>query len=130
MVEQGRMLDCQGWWAEQEAPLGVGLAKGAWEVLRLLGELQRGLWGSGRGDQPGQGAVRNNGRDCEEVGLGGVVGEAGRRAGRGGEGIIRWVRESGNRALSGQGHMHTQGQGPRGIRRKDWGFLRFLGGEC
>lgn len=29
MVEQVRMLDCQGWWAEKEAPLGGGIGKGS-----------------------------------------------------------------------------------------------------
>lgn len=37
--------------------------------------------------QPGQGSVRNKEMDCEEVGAGGVGGEAGSRAGREDKGV-------------------------------------------
>lgn len=72
MVKQVRMLDCQGWWAEKEAPLGGGIGKGSLgDAEAATGSYRGGCGGvAEERPQPGQGAVRNNGRDCEEVGAG------------------------------------------------------------
>lgn len=73
----------QGWWAEKAAPLGGGTSKGAAEGAVGTEEVVLGRGEAAERWQPAQGPVRNNRRNCEEVGAGRerVGGEAGRGGG-------------------------------------------------
>lgn len=92
----------------EEAPLGDGIGKGSLGGAEAATRSYCGGMAEKR-PQPGQGAVRNNGRDCEEVGAG-RGSRRGKEVGQEGfsEEIMRWVR----------GSVGT-GQGPQVICHKD-----------